>query len=749
MAIDPICGMEVDETTGIHAERDGEKVYFCSSHCRTKYLAGDSRTDQPQREPMEATQLSTGKTETIYTCPMHPEIEQAGPGSCPICGMDLEPKQIAAEEKDDPELRWMTRRFLVAVALAIPVLLIAMLPMLGITLGMSPTISHWLQLILTTPIVAWSGWPFFVRGLRSLTTGHLNMFTLIMLGVGAAYLYSLTVMLIPDTIPDAFKEHGEVAVYFESAAVIVALVLLGQVLELRARKRTGSAIRELLSFAPPTARLMIDGQEQQRPLDEIQKGDRLKVVPGERIPLDGEIVSGGSSIDESMLTGEPMPVQKTVGDAVVGGTLNQTGAFEMRVDRVGQDTVLSQIVNMVAEAQRSRAPIQKVADLVAGWFVPAVILISIVTFILWAWLSPEEPRLAYALVNAVAVLIIACPCALGLATPMSIMVGVGRGAREGILIKNAEVLEVMEQIDTIVVDKTGTLTEGKPKLIQCVTVESIEENELLVAAASLEQSSEHPLGQAIVHAARDRKLELVSPEEFNSTTGGGVSGVVAGKRVLVGKSQFLIDNDVAHVDRLQGEADEFQHQGQTVMFVAIEGQFAGLLTVADAIKKSTPNAIRELHALGLQVIMLTGDNERTARTVASELGIDEVEAGVSPQRKHERVRELRAENRKVAMAGDGINDAPALAEADVGIAMGAGTDVAIQSAGITLLKGDLHGIVKAIQLSRRTMRNIRQNLFFAFIYNMVGVPIAAGMLVPLFGMNALSQPNDCSGGNEP
>ena len=676
----------------------------------------------------------------IYTCPMHPEIEQQTPGSCPICGMDLEPKQISATDDDDPELRMMTRRFVIAVVLSVPVLLIAMLPMLGIPLGLSANGSHWLQLILTTPVVAWAGWPFFVRGARSLMSGHLNMFTLIMLGVGAAYFYSLAVMLFPEVVPEAFKENGEVAVYFESAAIIVALVLLGQVLEFRARKRTGSAIRELLSFAPATARVIVDGHEEERSLDEIQQGARLKVVPGERVPLDGEIVSGSSTIDESMLTGESMPVQKSAGDEVVGGTLNQTGAFEMQVTKTGEETVLSQIVNMVANAQRSRAPIQKMADLVASWFVPAVIVVSIITFILWALFSPEEPRLAYAMVNAVAVLIIACPCALGLATPMSIMVGVGRGARDGILIKNAEVLETMEKIDTIVVDKTGTLTEGKPKLQECVTVDSIDKAELLKVAASLEQSSEHPLGQAIVRAAKDQNLTLSSVNDFQSTTGGGVTGTVDGQRILIGNRQFLSENNVANVDTLQQNAEELQQQGQTVIFVAIDGQFAGLLTVSDAIKETTTNAVRELHALGLRIIMLTGDNERTAQAVAQTLNIDEVEAGVSPQRKHERVQELRSENRHVAMAGDGINDAPALAEADVGIAMGTGTDVAIQSAGVTLLKGDLHGIVKAIHLSRSTMSNIRQNLIFAFIYNAIGVPIAAGVLVPLFGMNALLSP---------
>ncbi|MCB9925286.1 MAG: heavy metal translocating P-type ATPase [Planctomycetaceae bacterium] len=795
MVIDPICGMEIDEATALSAECDGKTNYFCSEHCRKKFLSEHSNEPAEADEvaeqghaccqheqhsvkksvasdpamatkagkyacpmcegvesdhpgdcpkcgmPLERVNPAMKQTRTVYTCPMHPEVEQEGPGTCPKCGMDLELKYVVAdEEEDDSELQGMTRRFWVAVALAIPVLLLAMLPMVGVTLGLSPNVSRWMQLALSTPVVLWAGWPFFVRGWRSVITWNLNMFTLISLGVAAAYLYSLAAMLLPDVIPDSFKEGGHVAVYFEAAAVIIALVLMGQVLELRARRRTSSAIRELLSLAPPTGRVVRDGEEREVPLDEVHEGDILKVVPGEKVPVDGEITAGNSSVDESMITGEPVPVSKKTGDAVIGGTVNQTGSFEMRANRVGEDTVLSQIVQMVANAQRSRAPIQRVADTVAGLFVPAVVLVALVTFAAWAWLSPEEPRLAFALVNAVAVLIIACPCALGLATPMSIMVGVGRGAKDGVLIKDAEVLEILEKVDTIIVDKTGTLTEGRPKLTECIPMDSVNEHELLEFVAAVERNSEHPLGRAIVEAAEERGIKLASVEEFDSTTGGGVSGSVGGKRVLIGKAAFLAERNVSDLNALTTEAEKLQREGHTVMFAAIDGRFAGLLAVSDPIKASTPAAVRELHELGLKIIMLTGDNERTARAVAEKLGIDEVGAGFSPQDKHERVRALKDDGRKVAMAGDGINDAPALAEADAGIAMGTGTDVAIESAGVTLVKGDLRGIVKAVRLSRRTMRNIRQNLFFAFFYNVLGVPVAAGVLVPLFGMGALLSP---------
>lgn len=753
MATDPICGMDVDESTELTATLDGQTYFFCSQHCRTRFVAQTSEArDKAGHEcchdatmptaPAHEAESAAGRT-AVYTCPMHPEVEQVHPGTCPKCGMELEPKFVAAdEEEDDSELRRMTLRFWVSVALGVPVLILAMLPAVGVPINelIGGGVSRWLQFGLSTPVVLWAGWPFFVRGWRSIVSWNLNMFTLIAIGVGAAYVYSAVAMLLPDYIPDSFKEHGHVAVYFEAAAVIVALILLGQVLELRARRRTSSAIRELLSLAPPTARVIRDGKETEVPLDEVREGDTLKVVPGEKVPVDGEITSGKSTVDESMITGEPVPVVKTLGDSVIGGTVNQTGSFQMRADRVGQETVLSQIVQMVANAQRSRAPIQRVVDVVSSWFVPAVVVVAILTFVAWSFLSPVEPRLAFALVNAVAVLIIACPCALGLATPMSIMVGVGRGAKDGVLIKDAEVLEVMESVDTIVVDKTGTLTEGRPRLTEAAPAKGVGEDELLRLAASVEQNSEHPLGRAIVEAAGDRNIVLSSVEDFDSITGGGVLGTVDGKQVLVGKAPFLIERNVADVDSMTAEADRLQHEGRTVMFVAVDERLAGLLAVADPIKDSTPEAIQDLHNLGLKVIMLTGDNERTATAVAQKLGIDEVFAGVSPQDKNERIKALRADGRVVAMAGDGINDAPALAAANVGVAMGTGTDVAIESAGVTLVKGDLRGIVGAVQLSRKTMRNIRQNLFFAFIYNTLGVPVAAGVLVPFFGISALLNP---------
>jgi Cu+-exporting ATPase len=667
---------------------------------------------------------------------MHPEIEQEQPGSCPKCGMDLEPKYLDAEEEDDSELRNMTLRFWVGVALSLPVFLLAMLPMVGVPIDVwvGRTVDVWLQLILSTPVVLWSGWPFFVRGFRSIVTWNLNMFTLIATGVTAAYFYSLFVVLFPGLLPDDLKVGGHAEVYFEAAAVIVTLVLLGQVLELRARRRTGSAIRGLLSLAPPTARIVRDGDETEVALDEVQSGDILRVRPGEKIPVDGKVTEGTSSVDESMITGEPLPIQKQVDDEVIGGTVNQTGSFLMEAEKVGEDTVLSRIVNMVADAQRSRAPIQKIADTVSGYFVPAVVVIAIVTFIVWAVLRPKEPALAWALVNAVAVLIIACPCALGLATPISIMVGVGRGAQEGVLIKDAEVLETLEKIDTIVVDKTGTLTQGRPKLTECIPVDSGTEDELLRMAASLERQSEHPLARAIVKGAQDRGLELSAVDDFDSITGGGVRGSVDGTKVLIGNRPLLENNGVSNFSALDERAVGLQQQGRTVMYVSLDSEFVGLIAVSDPIKKSTPEAVKALHGLGLRIIMLTGDNENTARTVAEQLGIDEFEAGVSPEDKHERIKALKADGRKVAMAGDGINDAPALAAADVGVAMGTGTDIAIESSGVTLVKGDLRGIVKAVTLSRHTMRNIRQNLFFAFIYNALGVPVAAGILYPIFGL---------------
>ena len=670
----------------------------------------------------------------IYTCPMHPEVEQYHPGNCPICGMALELKTPSGvDEEDNAELRDMTRRFWIGAVLALPVFVLGMAHVFpNAPTWVASDWSRWLQFLLSTPVVLWCGWPFFVRGWQSIRNGLLNMFTLIAMGVGVAYLYSAAVMLAPGIFPPSFQEHGKIGVYFEAAAIITVLVLLGQVLELRARSRTGSAIRALLGLAPTTARVVHGNEERDVALDQVHPGDTLRVRPGEKIPVDGKIIEGKTSVDEAMITGEAMPVEKTVGDRVTGGTINQTGSFLMTAEKVGADTVLSRIVEMVAQAQRSRAPIQGLADRVASWFVPAVIAAAVITFIIWAMLGPE-PRFAHAIVNAVAVLIIACPCALGLATPMSIMVGVGRGAYAGVLIKQAEAMERLEKVDTLVVDKTGTLTEGKPRLTSIVASNSLDENQLLAAAAAVEQQSEHPLASAIVRGAQDRHVTLPRMRHFQSSTGGGVSADIDGKFVLVGKPQFLKAQKIEDLEKLEAKAADLQAEGQTVIFVGINGKAAGILAVSDPIKESTPEAIKHLHELGIKVIMLTGDNERTAKAVASKLGIDEVEAGVEPQRKNERVRELREQGRIVAMAGDGINDAPALAAANVGIAMGTGTDVAMESAGITLVKGDLRGIEKAIRLSRAMMRNIRQNLFFAFIYNALGIPIAAGALYPLFG----------------
>ena len=761
--------MTVDEATARSAERDGKTVYFCSEHCRQKFLGNPApekqnplldlnaasnqhasgkytcpmhqevQSDKPGSCPkcgmaLESARPSAQKQTVISICPMHPEIEQEGPGSCPKCGMDLEPKIAQAKsEEDDSELRNMTGTFWVGLVLTVPVLLLAMLPMIGVPVNrwLGATLHSWLQLVLGTPVVLWCGWPFFERGWKSIVTWNLNMFTLIAIGTGAAYFYSVVTVLFPGLIPEDFKHHGMLEVYFEAAAVIVTLVLLGQMLELRARRRTGTAIRELLSLAPPTARIVRDGQEREVPLLEVHQNDILRVRPGEKIAVDGKITEGRSTVDESMLTGEPLPVEKNKDDPVIGGTVNQTGSFLMVAEKVGQDTVLARIVNMVAAAQRSRAPIQKVADLVAGYFVPVVVVVAVITFLVWSIAAPKQPALAWAFVNAVAVLIIACPCALGLATPMSIMVGIGRGAKEGILIKDAAVLETLEKVDTIVIDKTGTLTEGRPTLTECVPASPFTEEDVVRFAASVEQNSEHPLAHAIVTRAKDRGINIPTVEAFESVTGGGVHGTVEGKSVLIGKKSLLAEQSVQNVAALDGRADELQQQGRTVMYVAVDGRFAGLVAVSDPIKDSTVEALRSLHGLGMRVIMLTGDSEKTAKVVADKLGIDEFHAGVRPEDKYERIKALKTEGRKVAMAGDGINDAPALAEADVGIAMGTGTDVAIESSGVTLVKGDLRGIVKALKLSRNTMRNIRQNLFFALIYNALGVPIAAGILYPI------------------
>jgi len=671
----------------------------------------------------------------IYTCPMHPEVQQDHPGNCPKCGMVLEPKTMSAVEEESPELADMTRRFWIGVALALPVFTLAMaraIPTLAHENWVMGDTSRWIQFLLATPVVLWSGLPFFKRGWRSLVTWQLNMFTLIAIGVGTAYLFSAAVMLMPGAFPNTFAPEGRVGIYFEAAAVIVVLVLLGQVLELRARSKTGSAIRALLNLAPKTARVFQDGEEHDVPLEFVQAGAKLRVRPGEKIPVDGILLDGKTSVDESMISGEPLPVEKITGDKVTGGTLNTTGSFLMQAEHVGSETVLARIVKMVADAQRSRAPIQALADKVSGYFVPAVLAVAVLTFIGWAWLGPE-PRFAHAIVNAVAVLIIACPCALGLATPMSVMVGIGRGAQAGVLIRNAEAIEILEKVTTVVVDKTGTLTEGKPRLTEILSANGVSEDELLLAAASVEQNSEHPLAAAIVHGAKERGVKLQSVIDFNSITGGGVVGKIDGREIAVGKLKFLHERGVTDLAVIEPKATALQAEGQTAMFVAINGKAAGILTVSDPIKASTPEAIAQLHKLGLKIIMLTGDNERTANAVAKKLGLDSVEAGVEPQHKHERIQQLRQQGHIVSMAGDGINDAPALAAAHVGIAMGTGTDVAMESAGITLVKGDLRGIAKAMTLSRSMMRNIRQNLFFAFVYNALGIPVAAGVLYPFFG----------------
>lgn len=672
----------------------------------------------------------------IYTCPMHPEVEQDHPGSCPKCGMALEPKIISSDTPEENlELRSMSLRFWISAALSLPIFILAMSHLFsGAPLWMQSDLARWCQFILSTPVVLWAGWPFFQKGWNSLRSGgKLNMFTLIAIGVGTAYLYSAVAMLVPGVFPASLRHHQGPELYFEAAAVITVLVLLGQVLELRARSRTGAAIRSLLDLSPKIAHRVSNGSEEEIPVSHIHVNDLLRVRPGEKVPVDGQITEGQSALDESMITGEPMPIEKTIVDYVTGGTINGTGSFVMRAERVGSQTMLARIVAMVAEAQRSRAPIQAMADKVAGWFVPAVLIVSALTFVLWLIYGPS-PSLGYAVVNAVAVLIIACPCALGLATPMSIMVGVGRGAQEGILVRNATAIEMTQKVQVLVVDKTGTLTEGKPRLTEVVTAEGIQERQLLESAAAIEQFSEHPIAKAIVAGAQERGVHIGTASEFTSSTGGGVSAQVNGHRILIGNPQFLSTNQVAAIEVLDVQAATLQDQGNTVVFVAIDGRVAGLLSVSDPIKSTAAESIAELHATGVEVLMLTGDNRRTAQAVAERLGIRNFEAGVQPQDKLAKVRSLQKGGKVVAMAGDGINDAPALAAADVGIAMGTGTDVAIESSDVTLLHGDLRGILKAIRLSRSVMRNIRQNLFFAFFYNVVGIPIAAGALYPFFGL---------------
>ena len=730
--VDPVCGMTVDPARAAGSyEYQGRRYFFCSTHCLETFRADPDAALSDAGPEQEAAHGEPGR---IYTCPMHPEVRQEGPGSCPKCGMALEPEAPSAgEEEEDPELKDMTRRFWVSAALSAPLLVVAMSHMVGLVL-MPVSIRVWVELILATPVVLWGGWPLLVRGWRSLVTLRLNMFTLISIGVLAAWIYSVVATVAPGIFPASFRGHrGTVGVYYEAAAIIITLVLLGQVLEARARRRTGAAIKALLGLAARTARVVRpDGREEDIRLEDVEPGDRLRVRPGEKVPVDGEVVEGRSSVDESMITGEPVPVEKGPGDSVIGATVNATGGFVMEARRVGSDTLLAQIVQMVAEAQRSRAPIQRIADVVARFFVPAVVAVAVVTFIVWALMGPA-PAMAFAVVNAVAVLIIACPCALGLATPMSVMVGVGRGAQTGVLIRNAESLEIMEKIDTLVVDKTGTLTEGKPRLASVTPAGGMDERQVLRLAASLERASEHPLAGAIVSGAQERGVELADASDFDSITGKGVKGLVDGRAILLGNRAML---DASGIDAgpLAEQAESLRKQGQTVMFVAVDGRPAGLLGVADPIKGSTAEAVQSLREDGVEIVMLTGDSRTTAQAVAAELEIDRVEAEILPQRKNEIVRQLQEEGRKVAMAGDGINDAPALAQAHVGIAMGTGTDVAMQSAGVTLVKGDLRGIARTRRLSRATMRNIRQNLFFALVYNALGVPIAAGILYPFFGI---------------
>ncbi len=769
---DPVCHMTIEDSEAAGKSLyEGKTYYFCSKPCKEKfdkapgsYVGEKAETKktaasekgvehtcpmhpeirQPKPGPcpkcgmaLEPVEPAAPMTKTEWTCPMHPEIVRDKPGSCPKCGMALEPKTVTAEEEENPELIDMTKRFKISVVLTIPVFLIAMrdfIPGLSFILsGVSASFLTWAELVLTTPVVLWCAWPFFVRGWQSVVTWNPNMFTLIALGTAVAYVYSLIAALFPGLFPPTFRtEGGQVSVYFEAAAVITTLVLLGQVLELRARSKTGAAIRALLGLAPKTARRITDGNEEDLPLEQVQPGDLLRVRPGEKIPVDGTVVEGSSSVDEAMITGEPIPVGKKEGDRVIGATVNGTGSLVMQAEKVGSETILAQIVHMVAEAQRSRAPIQKLADVVAGYFVQIVVAIAIITFLIWLWLGPE-PRFTVALINAVAVLMIACPCAMGLATPMSIMVAAGKGASAGVLFKNAEAIEVMKTVDTLVTDKTGTLTEGKPKLVEVVPAGGFDEKTVLHFASSIEVGSEHPLAAAIVAGAKGKDITPSKVESFQSLTGRGVTGMINGKKVGLGNLALLDELGIDPGD-LSAKAESMRRDGQTVMFVAVDGKAAGLLGVADPVKATTQEAIKALHEEGMRIVMLTGDSRTTAEAVSKKLGIDEVIAEVLPDQKADIVKRLQSEGRIVAMAGDGINDAPALAQAQVGIAMGTGTDVAMESAGVTLVKGDLRGIVRARKLSRATMRNIKQNLFWAFGYNSVGLPLAAGVLYPFFGI---------------
>jgi Cu+-exporting ATPase len=731
MVTDPVCSMKVDPAKSAHRHaHDGRDYVFCSAGCRGKFIA------DPEKHLGNQTSSPPAPEGTIYTCPMHPQIRQVGPGSCPICGMALEPVGVSQESGPNAELIDMTRRFWIGAVLAIPVVILEMgghFAGLNLHHYVPPQISIWLQFLLATPVVLWAGWPFFVRGWASVRNRSLNMFSLIALGTGAAYLYSLVATFAPGLFPENLRHDGVVAVYYEAAAVITVLVLLGQVLELRAREQTGSAIRALLNLAPKSARrVRDDGNDEEVPLEQVRIGDRLRVRPGDSVPVDGVVIVGRSAVDESMVTGESMPIEKERDAKVIGGTINGTGSLVMRAEKVGSDTMLARIVHMVAEAQRSRAPIQRLADTVSGWFVPAVILAAVVAFIAWMIFGPS-PAFAYALVAAVSVVIIACPCALGLATPMSIMVGVGKGATAGVLIKNAEALERFEKIDTLVVDKTGTLTEGKPRVVAVVPAEGFDEATVLSFGASLERSSEHPLAAAVVASAKQREIALADVADFNSITGKGVTGKISGHQVAIGNAKLLKDLGVAGAD-LESRGDQLRREGATAMYIAVDGRPAGIIAVADPIKATTPAALKSLRADGIRIVMLTGDNRTTAQAVADKLGITDIEAEVLPEQKNAIVRRLRSEGRAVAMAGDGVNDAPALAEADVGVAMGTGTDVAMQSAGVTLVKGDLAGIARARALSRATMRNIRQNLALAFVYNVLGIPLAAGVLYPAFGL---------------